>query len=223
MAFTASPAHLPMELDSSMDCITVSGYGSQTPSEASDASQEDSIMQSIEDTEDQHSFEASWSPSRDNADHGLSLRGGIKKDRYRPPSNDLMHDDSDDEMDFGKNDKIDYEDLKEYKKKEEADDDGESVSSDWDSYGDMPTTSVEYRMTIARIEGSEEWNDDQKKLHRLIYMRGLHPMMPSWWKFNFRMWGVTAGDLFTPKNSKKRVAIHAYGNELAGKQCPLVP
>jgi hypothetical protein len=52
-------------------------------------------------------------------------------------------------------------------------------------------------------------------------MRGLHPMMPSWWRVSFKMWGVTQphlDDVFTPKHSKKRVVIHAYGNEVAGKR-----
>lgn len=98
-----------------------------------------------------------------------------------------------------------------------SDDDADSVSSNWDNYGDLPLTLDEYEMTLARLD--EQWNANQKKLHKLIYMRGLHPMMPSWWRMNFKMWGVTQphlDDVFTPKYSKKRVAIHAYGHELAG-------
>ncbi|KAL2200689.1 hypothetical protein P885DRAFT_28381 [Corynascus similis CBS 632.67] len=99
-----------------------------------------------------------------------------------------------------------------------SDDDGDSISSDWDSYGTLPLTLDEYEATVNRIEGSEDWNADQKKLHKLIYLRGLHPMMPSWWRLSFKMWGVTQpelDDVFTPMHSKKRVAIHAYGSEVA--------
>ena len=112
-------------------------------------------------------------------------------------------------------DDIDYEDLDDI-----LDDDGYSTSSDWDNYGDLPLTMDTYNELVARLEGSEDWNAEQRKLHKLIYMRGLHPMMPSWWRVSFRMWGVTQphlDDVFTPKHSKKRVAIHAYGNEVAGK------
>ncbi|KAL2263178.1 hypothetical protein VTK26DRAFT_7833 [Humicola hyalothermophila] len=110
-------------------------------------------------------------------------------------------------------DVIDYEGLE-----SNIDDDGYSTSSDWDNYGSLPLTNDEYIDLVARLEGSEDWNPDQRKLHRLIYMRGLHPMLPSWWRMSFRMWGVTQphlDDVFTPKYSKKRVAIHAYGNEMA--------
>ncbi|KAH6856425.1 hypothetical protein B0I37DRAFT_75370 [Chaetomium sp. MPI-CAGE-AT-0009] len=108
---------------------------------------------------------------------------------------------------------IDYEGLEDV-----YEDDGYSTSSDWDDYGTLPLTMDEYDEAVARMEGSDGWNADQKKLHKLIYMRGLHPMMPSWWRVNFKMWGITQPHLdhvFTPKHSKKRVAIHAYGNELA--------
>lgn len=99
-------------------------------------------------------------------------------------------------------------------------DDAQSISSNWDYYGDLPLTMAEYDRAAAKLEGSEKWNPDQKKLHKLIYMRGLHPILPSWWRVSLRMWGVTQpqlDDLFTPKNSKKKVAIHAHGNEVAGE------
>jgi hypothetical protein len=114
-------------------------------------------------------------------------------------------------------DEIDYEDL------EEASWGDDSTSSDWDTYGSLPLIMGEYEAAVARLEGSYDWNEDQKKLHKLIYMRGLHPMLPSWWRLSFKMWGVTQrhlDDVFTPKHSKKRVAIHAYGNEVAGKPFP---
>jgi hypothetical protein len=100
-------------------------------------------------------------------------------------------------------------------------DDGYSTSSDWDNYGALPLNMSEYDRVVARLEGSEDWNADQRKLHKLIYMRGLHPMIPSWWRVSLKMWGITQphlDDVFTPKHSKKRVAIHAYGNEVAGKR-----
>ncbi|KAK4126543.1 hypothetical protein N657DRAFT_569617 [Parathielavia appendiculata] len=99
-----------------------------------------------------------------------------------------------------------------------SDDDGYSTSSDWDSYGALPLTMSEYDSVVARLEGSEDWNADQRKLHKLLYMRGLHPMIPSWWRVSLKMWGITQphlDDVFTPRHSKKRVAIHAYGNEVA--------
>jgi hypothetical protein len=107
-----------------------------------------------------------------------------------------------------------------------SEDDGYSTSSDWDNYGSLPLNMSEYDRIVARLEGSEDWNADQRKLHKLIYMRGLHPMIPSWWRVSLKMWGITQphlDDVFTPKHSKKRVAIHAYGNEVAGKQSAFRP
>ncbi|KAL2267040.1 hypothetical protein VTJ83DRAFT_4317 [Remersonia thermophila] len=94
----------------------------------------------------------------------------------------------------------------------------DDMSDNWDSYGDIPAALEEYNAKAAGLEGMENWNADQRKLHKLIYMRGLHPILPSWWRVSFKMWGVTQphlDDLFTPKNSRKGVAIHAYGNEVA--------
>ncbi|KAK4141085.1 uncharacterized protein C8A04DRAFT_14374 [Dichotomopilus funicola] len=107
---------------------------------------------------------------------------------------------------------MDYGDL------EDRSDGGDSNSSDWEGYGPLGHTAADYNTAVSRIDGSNEWNEDQKKLHKLIYMRGLHPMMPSWWRMSFKMWGVTQphlDDVFAPNYSRKRVAIHAHGNEMA--------
>ena len=165
----------------------------------------------------------------DNIDEGedvASLRGGVLPP---PPNHALVRKmavDSwrnewyGDEWNRDGNEiEIEYPHLPEVP--EDPEDDGNSTSSDWDSYGDLPRTMAQYEASVAQLEGSEDWNEDQRKLHKLIYMRGLHPMMPSWWRVSFKMWGVTQphlDDVFTPKHSKKRVAIHAYGNEVAGKR-----
>lgn len=106
---------------------------------------------------------------------------------------------------------------------ENGSDGGDSNSSDWEGYGPLGHTAADYNKAVSLIDGSNEWNEDQKKLHKLIYMRGLHPMMPSWWRMSFKMWGVTQphlDDVFAPNYSRKRVAIHAYGSEMAGKYIP---
>ncbi|KAK0745083.1 hypothetical protein B0T21DRAFT_97366 [Apiosordaria backusii] len=95
------------------------------------------------------------------------------------------------------------------------------TSSDWDDYGTIPEIIGEYEEGISRLEGSEDWNADQKKVHKLIFMRGLHPMIPSNWRICFKMWGINQphlDDVFTPSDSEKRVVIHAYkGIHAAGK------
>ncbi|KAM7200034.1 hypothetical protein V8F20_005455 [Naviculisporaceae sp. PSN 640] len=90
---------------------------------------------------------------------------------------------------------------------------------DWDHYGKVPKLLLEYESRMATIEGSENWTDDQKLVHKLSYLRGHHPMIPSWWRLYYKMWGITQSDLddvFTPIDEPRRVVIHAYGNELAG-------
>lgn len=91
---------------------------------------------------------------------------------------------------------------------------------DWDNYRNLKKFLPEYQQAVAGIDGYRNWNDDQKKVHKLGYMRGLHPMIPSWWRMNFRMWGITQEEfdhVFTSPRSHKRVAIHAYGSEVDGK------
>ncbi|KAK4204903.1 hypothetical protein QBC40DRAFT_74624 [Triangularia verruculosa] len=95
------------------------------------------------------------------------------------------------------------------------------TSSDWDDYGTVPQVIDDYEEGVARLEGSEDWNADQRKVHKLIFLRGLHPMIPSNWRICFKMWGINQphlDDVFTPTDSEKRVVIHAYkGIHAAGK------
>ncbi|KAK4134120.1 hypothetical protein BT67DRAFT_308728 [Trichocladium antarcticum] len=215
MGLTEDPAaHSLMVVDSvsSLECITVAGSGLQNTAGYSDWD----VTDTIEDTGCEQSFESPWSPSTGSTNHGFSLRGGF--DRYRPPSARQEDDSSDEERDVTSLNNLDYQDLRRYAAKDTREDDGESVSSDWDSYGTLPFTMDDYNKAVAHLEGSADWNADQRKLHQLIYMRGLHPLVPSWWRLSFRMWGVTQphlDDVFTPKHSKKRVAIHSFGNECA--------
>ncbi|KAK0672708.1 hypothetical protein QBC41DRAFT_13661 [Cercophora samala] len=99
--------------------------------------------------------------------------------------------------------------------------DGYDTSSDWDTYGTIPQLIGDYEEGVSRLEGSEDWNTDQRKVHKLIFLRGLHPMIPSNWKMCFRTWGINQphlDDVFTPEDSEKRVVIHAYKSiHAAGK------
>lgn len=198
----------------SVECITVTAPDSQDTSVGSDGN----YRYSFKDSGYHSSFEAGYRSSVDSTTHSPSLRGGATKKKRPPPKTarkppptvpPVLRTD-------GVDVDIDYKDLEAV-----IDDDGYSTSSDWDNYGSLPLTTAEYNLHIAGLEGSDDWNEDQRKLYRLNYMRGLHPMLPSWWRIGFKMWGVTQphlDDVFTPKFSKKRVAIHAYGNEMAGEQ-----
>ncbi|KAK4157278.1 hypothetical protein C8A00DRAFT_40373 [Chaetomidium leptoderma] len=200
---TPSPPHRPV-----METITALGdtTASTSCSQGTDIAMLDADW--INPSGDEMLPDTPCRPSIES-DHDTSLRGGVI---YRPPNlawrqKGVVASREDEEVE------IDYEDLEGL-----SEDDNSSISSDWDNYGSLPLTMGEYDETVAHLEGSGDWNADQKKLHKLIFMRGLHPMMPSWWRVSFRMWGVTQphlDDLFTPKHSKKRVAIHAYGNEVA--------
>ncbi|KAK4041165.1 hypothetical protein C8A01DRAFT_15056 [Parachaetomium inaequale] len=215
---TPPPADRPM-----METIDVLG-DLATPTSYSQGTDVDSEMQDtdwINHSGDNLSCDSPCRPSIE-FDDDAALRGGVL---YPPPNlawarkvavasrqkQQIKYDEYDEDEA-----RIDYGGLE-----DASEDDGystSSTSSDWDGYGTLPLTMDEYDGTVAHMEGSEEWNAEQKKLHKLIYMRGLHPMMPSWWRVSLKMWGVTQphlDDLFTPTHSKKRVAIHSYGNEVA--------
>ncbi|SPQ20090.1 c411e416-c577-40d9-a0e2-fff812b44106 [Thermothielavioides terrestris] len=216
MAFTTSPqAPRPLVLET----ITALGDLTEFPS-SSQAADTDMDMRDadwIEQDGDGTGFKTAY-PRSAFSDGEASLRGGAV---YRRPDVAWLRkaavasrkQDQPPSKEEDESDAVDYEDLDSF-----SSDDGYSTSSDWDSYGSLPLLIDEYDKAVARLEGNEDWNEEQKKLHKLIYMRGLHPMMPSWWRVSFKMWGVTQphlDDVFTPKHSKKRVAIHAYGNEVA--------
>ena len=93
-------------------------------------------------------------------------------------------------------------------------------SSDWDDYGEVPEAREDYDRAVTMLDGSENWNEEQSKVHKLIYMRGIHPMIPSTWRLSYKMWGVTQPQLdhvFTSPQSRKRVVISAHKNEVDGK------
>jgi hypothetical protein len=161
-----------------------------------------------------------------------TLRGGshirpsievvVKKEEdYEQPAVD--YDDYDD-YDGWEGDDRDGSNESGEEREMDDDDDGDwdsySTNSNWDEYGSVPTLLKEYEDVVAGLEGNESWNEEQRKLHQLIYMRGFHPMMHSWWRMNFKMWGITQesmDDVFAPPGNQKRLAIHAFGNEVAGK------
>lgn len=101
-----------------------------------------------------------------------------------------------------------------------GDDDNDS---DWTNYGDVPDILDDWDRAVTLIDGSEQWNSQQLKVHQLIYMRGIHPMIPSTWKMSYKMWGITQPQLehiFAPINSNKRVVISSLSpsGEVAGKR-----
>ncbi|KAK3390992.1 hypothetical protein B0H63DRAFT_129367 [Podospora didyma] len=93
-----------------------------------------------------------------------------------------------------------------------------SSDSDWSNYNLVPQIALEHELVIAGLEGSQLWNEEQRKVHRLLYLRGFQPMIPSAWRMDFLMWGVAQPEMdevFTPlTRRKKHVLISACGNEL---------
>ncbi|KAK0627250.1 hypothetical protein B0T14DRAFT_421694 [Immersiella caudata] len=88
--------------------------------------------------------------------------------------------------------------------------DDDIYNSDWSSYGDVPNLIDDWDREVTLIDGSDQWNARQIRVHQLIYMRGIHPMIPSTWKMSYKMWGIGQLQLehvFAPVNSDKRVVI----------------
>lgn len=101
-----------------------------------------------------------------------------------------------------------------------SDPDDPDYDSDWEDYGGVPEAREEYDRAVTMLDGSENWNAEQSKVHKLVYMRGIHPMIPSTWRLSYKMWGITQphlDDVFTPPLSRKRVVISANRNEVDGK------
>ncbi|KAK4448081.1 hypothetical protein QBC34DRAFT_118514 [Podospora aff. communis PSN243] len=83
-------------------------------------------------------------------------------------------------------------------------------NSDWSSYGEVPNLIDDWDREVTLIDGSDQWNARQMRVHQLIYMRGIHPMIPSTWKMSYKMWGLGQPQLehvFAPSNSNRRVII----------------
>lgn len=103
--------------------------------------------------------------------------------------------------------------------REASDNPAYSTNSNWDQYEEVPRHLLDYAKVTKQVSGYEDWNEEQRHLHKLIFLRGLHPVMPASWRWSFKMWGISEGNLttvFAPEGSKKEVVIKAYGNELAG-------
>lgn len=72
---------------------------------------------------------------------------------------------------------------------------------------------VEHKWTIGEIE---TWPKEAARLYKLLYLRGLYPVMRSGWTWDF--FGHPMPDsIFTPRGSDDKALIKAYDNQFHGK------
>ena len=92
-----------------------------------------------------------------------------------------------------------------------------SVNSDWVPWMEERDdhTVHEYLEALDDIRGTEFWFPEQEKLHQLCWLRGHHPVLQKSWEFHFLMYRLPQ-TLYTPKGSKKRVAISSKTCDFRG-------
>ncbi|CAK7224114.1 hypothetical protein SBRCBS47491_005438 [Sporothrix bragantina] len=78
-----------------------------------------------------------------------------------------------------------------------------------------------YEEGIAAIEDYESWTSDEKRLHRLLSLRGFHPLLPATWTRDFLgvpmypslFSPIDADDTMNDSNSSPPVTIANYGSQ----------
>ncbi|OAA62414.1 hypothetical protein SPI_03954 [Niveomyces insectorum RCEF 264] len=92
---------------------------------------------------------------------------------------------------------------------EESDYDDDDEDSDWEVDEDERQA---YTDGVAGIAGYAGWTADEQRLHRLLSLRGFHPLLPAAWTGDFL--GVPMyPSLFAPSDSHKRVVIGHYASQ----------
>lgn len=89
------------------------------------------------------------------------------------------------------------------------------INDNWDREERVQVLLQRYEKARSEISGSDKWDEEQRKVHKLIYMRGEHPMLDYSWRYNFRMWGVDTG-VYAPEGTKKQLAIRSLKSEFKG-------
>jgi hypothetical protein len=132
---------------------------------------------------------------------------------YKPSADDL---DTESEME-DENEEDDDDDPVPESEDEGKDDDGE-----WE----IPEDELaEYEASVKDIPGHQRWLREERRMHKLLSLRGLTPLMPASWKKDFLGTPIHA-NLFAPLDSKKPVVIHNLGSQFRGElllPCGLLP
>lgn len=71
---------------------------------------------------------------------------------------------------------------------------------------------IKHKLTI---DGIETWPKEAARLYKLLYLRGLYPLMMSTWVWDFFGHPMPDG-IFTPRASDDKALIKAYGNGVHG-------
>lgn len=119
----------------------------------------------------------------------------------------------------------------EYEEEERQDEDGQDrdeVDIDYDELEEALTEESEEDLLIAvedlhdyikhklTIEEIDAWPKGASRLYKLLYLRGLYPLMRNGWTWDFFGHPMPDG-IFTPKGSDDKTLIKAYGNQFHGE------
>lgn len=72
---------------------------------------------------------------------------------------------------------------------------------------------IKHKLTIEEID---TWPKEAARLYKLLYLRGLYPLMRNGWTWDFFGHPMPDG-IFTPKGSDDKTLIKAYGNQFHGE------
>ncbi|KAJ9148930.1 hypothetical protein NKR23_g4588 [Pleurostoma richardsiae] len=87
--------------------------------------------------------------------------------------------------------------------------DGEVPEMDWPVDDEIQRN---YQDAKDAIPGQESWGTDLDRLHRLLSLRGRHPLMPGTWAWDLLDLPMLP-ELFAPPTSEKPVLIHAMSSQ----------
>lgn len=127
-----------------------------------------------------------------------------KDDDGGEPSDEDVEDDDDEEGDEEEDDYVTEDD--------DDDEEPEPSRSGWEV--DEEELKI-YEANKISIKGHERWTHDEVRLHKLLSLRGLHPLMPAAWSRDFLGVPIYPA-LFAPAGSDKQVVIHNKSSQFRG-------
>ena len=90
---------------------------------------------------------------------------------------------------------------------------------DEDPTGDWPIEPEElkaYEESKKELPDTDNWLRDEHRLHKLLSLRGMHPLMPAGWRYDFL--GVPMyPSLFAPLDSEEKTLIYNLASQFRGK------
>lgn len=131
-----------------------------------------------------------------------------RRDQAMDPAQYQDEDSADLSLSYMDDDSCDH--WAEYFEAEPTTDADKTGESEWEVDEDELAA---YETGVQQIDGFERWTHDEKRLHRLLSLRGFHPLMPATWTRDFLGVPLYPSLFAPPERAHKQTLIYNKGSQ----------